>query len=76
MSEDKRYEFIDGEFFMVPSPNESHQRISRELEYALLSYVKKNKSGFVYDAPFDVVFLMKMLCSRILSMCRKNEKTL
>jgi Uma2 family endonuclease len=56
MSEDKRYELIEGEFFMVPSPNEHHQRISRELEYALLSYVKKNKSGFVYDAPFDVVF--------------------
>lgn len=55
MSEDKRYELIDGEFFMVPSPNEYHQRISRELEYALLGYVKKNTSGFVYDAPFDVV---------------------
>lgn len=56
MSEDKRYEIIEGEFFMVPSPNEHHQRISRELEYALLGYVKKNKSGFVYYAPFDVVF--------------------
>ncbi len=56
ISEDKRYELIEGEFFMVPSPNEHHQRISCELEYALLSYVKKNKSGFVYDAPFDVVF--------------------
>lgn len=56
MSEDKRYELIDGEFFMVPSPNEYHQRISRELGYALLGYVKKNKSGSVYYAPFDVVF--------------------
>lgn len=56
MSEDRRYELIEGEFFMVPPPNEYHQRISRELEYALLGYVKKNKSGFVYYAPFDVVF--------------------
>lgn len=56
MPEDKRYELIGGEFFMVPSPNEHHQRISRELEYVLLSYVKKNKSGFMYYAPFDVVF--------------------
>ncbi|MCF6155749.1 MAG: Uma2 family endonuclease [Candidatus Brocadia sp.] len=54
MSEDRRYELIEGEFFMVLSLNEYHQRISRELEYALLGYVKKNMSGFVYDAPFDV----------------------
>lgn len=50
MPEDKRYELIEGKLFMVPSPNEHHQRISRELEYSLLSYVKKNKSGFVYSA--------------------------
>lgn len=56
MPEDKRYELIEGEFFMVPSPNEYHQRISRELEYALMTFVKKRKSGFVYYAPFDVVF--------------------
>ena len=53
--EDKRYELMDGEFFVVPSPNEPHQRISAELEYVLQSYVKKQKTGFVYYAPFDVV---------------------
>lgn len=53
--EDKRYELMEGEFFVVPSPNESHQRISAELEYVLQSYVKKQKTGFVYYAPFDVV---------------------
>lgn len=56
MSEDKRYELIEGDFFMVPSPNEYHQRISRELGYILLSFVKKNKLGLIYYAPFDVVF--------------------
>lgn len=56
MPEDKRYELVEGEFFMVPSPNESHQGISAELGYALQSYVKKQKAGFVYYAPFDVVF--------------------
>lgn len=55
MPEDRRYELVEGEFFMVPSPNESHQRISAEIEYLLQSYVKKHKTGFVYDAPFDVV---------------------
>lgn len=56
MPEDKRYELIEGEFFMVPSPNEHHQHISGELEFALRSFVKKEGSGIVYDAPFDVVF--------------------
>lgn len=55
MPEDRRCELIEGEFAMVPSPNEHHQSISREIEYALLGFVKKNKSGFVYYAPFDVV---------------------
>lgn len=55
MPEDRRYELVEGEFFMVPSPNEPHQRISAEIEYLLQSYVKKRRTGFVYDAPFDVV---------------------
>ncbi|MGR3309287.1 MAG: Uma2 family endonuclease [Candidatus Brocadiales bacterium] len=56
MPEDKRYELIEGEFFMVPSPNESHQHVSGELGFILQSFVKKNKSGSIYYAPFDVVF--------------------
>lgn len=44
---------------MVPSPSEYHQRISTELEDALMTFVKKKKSGLVYYAPFDVVFSEK-----------------
>lgn len=56
MPEDKRYELIEGEFFMMPSPKEYHQRISGELGFILQSFVKKNKLGSIYYAPFDVVF--------------------
>ena len=56
LPEDKRYEIIDGELFMVPSPNEVHQRILLTLTTILLNYVKKNKIGYVYCAPFDVLF--------------------
>ena len=56
LPEDKRYEIIDGELFMVPSPNEVHQRILLTLTTILLNYVKKNKLGYVYCAPFDVLF--------------------
>ncbi|HHT9124785.1 MAG TPA: Uma2 family endonuclease [Candidatus Brocadiia bacterium] len=56
MPEEKRYELIEGEFFMIPSQNEYHQRISGELGFILYGFVKKNKLGSVYLAPFDVVF--------------------
>ena len=41
---------------MVPSPNEAHQRILLTLSTTLLNYVKKNKLGYIYCAPFDVLF--------------------
>ena len=56
LPENKRYEIIDGELFMVPSPNEAHQRILLTLTTILLNYVKKNKLGYIYCAPFDVLF--------------------
>ena len=53
--EDKRYEIINGEVSVVPSPGRSHQDVSRNLEFILWDFVKKNDLGFVYYAPFDVV---------------------
>jgi len=52
--DDKRYELIGGELFMTPSPITKHQRISRELAFALLQFAKKEKIGEVFYAPFDV----------------------
>lgn len=56
LPEGKRYEIIDGDLFMVPLPNESHQRILVTLTSIFLNHVKKNKLGSVYCAPFDVLF--------------------
>jgi Uma2 family endonuclease len=55
-SETRRYELIEGELIMVPSPNEYHQRISGKLEFILRAFVEDKNLGRVYDAPFDVVF--------------------
>lgn len=55
-SETERYELLEGELVMVPSPTEYHQRISGNLEFILRQFVRERDLGQVYDAPFDVVF--------------------
>lgn len=52
-----RYEILEGELVKEPSPNLLHQRISRELEFLLISYFKQtDPKGEVFDAPLDVTF--------------------
>lgn len=52
--EDERYELIEGELLRTPAPIPRHQRISRELEFELLRFVKANDLGEVIYAPCDV----------------------
>jgi len=53
-SETKRYELVEGELIMIPSPNEYHQRISGSLEFILWEFVQKRNLGRIYNAPLDV----------------------
>lgn len=55
LPEDKRYEIMEGELYVVPAPNEAHQRISRNLEYALMQYLETHPVGELYHAPFDII---------------------
>ncbi len=52
--EDERYELIEGELLMTPSPVPKHQRISGRLEFELRKFVTGNDRGEVFDAPCDV----------------------
>jgi Uma2 family endonuclease len=52
----KRYELIDGEVFVTPSPSEKHQRVLGNLFLSLSNCAKTRNLGRVYVAPFDVVF--------------------
>ena len=54
-SEMRRYELLEGELIMVPSPTTYHQSISGNLEHALRDFVRKHNLGFIYHAPLDVV---------------------
>lgn len=56
LPEDRRYEIIDGDLFMVPSPNANHQRTLANIFYIFSRHVRENDTGTVYCAPFDVLF--------------------
>jgi Uma2 family endonuclease len=49
-------ELINGSIYMSPVPSVSHQRILRELAFALSAFVKQNKMGEILFAPCDVYF--------------------
>ena len=50
----KRYEVINGELVMTPAPNIFHQTVTNNLEFAIRSFIKKNKIGKMFHAPVDV----------------------
>ena len=54
--DDERYELIEGDLFMTPSPKIDHQRISRKLEFRMERFVEENDLGEVFYAPCDVYF--------------------
>lgn len=54
--DDERYELIEAELIMNPSPITYHQWISRKIESELEKFVEEKKLGFVFDAPLDVYF--------------------
>ena len=51
-----RFEIIDGELCMTPSPNSRHQEISMNMAGIIWSFLKKNPIGKSFPAPYDVVF--------------------
>jgi len=50
-----RYEIIEGELFMTPSPSYTHQKVSRNIQFILMKYLEIKKTGEILSAPFDVI---------------------
>lgn len=50
-----RYEVIDGELFVTPSPSVAHQRAVLELAYLVGPYVRAHRIGEALISPADVV---------------------
>ena len=51
-----RYEYLDGEILVSPSPNLVHQRIVVRLTVLLEPFVRDNRLGELVVSPFDVRF--------------------
>lgn len=51
----RRYEILEGEIFVSPSPVTKHRRISRNLLALLHQHVRQHKLGEVLSAPTDVI---------------------
>lgn len=52
----KRFELIEGEVFMTPSPNTRHQRAVAKLLRRLADFTDEHDLGEVFIAPYDIVF--------------------
>jgi Uma2 family endonuclease len=51
-----RYEFLDGEILVTPSPNLAHQRLVLSLAVILKPFVRAQGLGELVISPFDVRF--------------------
>ena len=56
-----RYEVIDGDLCMTPSPNIRHQKISMNLSEIVRHFLRSNPLGEIFAAPCDVVFSQELL---------------
>ena len=54
--DDVRYQLIDGELILAPSPTDKHQVVSFQLAMALYQFVQRHDLGAVRVALLDVVF--------------------
>lgn len=55
INDGNRYEIIEGELVLTPSPGFIHQYIVSKIETIIKSLVEQNNSGTTLIAPFDVV---------------------
>jgi Uma2 family endonuclease len=51
----RRYEILDGELAVSPSPRTLHQRVAARLHFAMEAWLRQNRLGEIFIAPCDVI---------------------
>jgi Uma2 family endonuclease len=70
---DKRYEILDGELYVVPSPNTRHQRVLKKILSALIRQTEDKDLGECFAAPYDVILSEENVVQPdILFVCRER----
>jgi Uma2 family endonuclease len=54
-NDNQRYELMDGDLYVTPSPGTAHQRVSKRLQRLLETYFEGRRLGEVFNAPYDVI---------------------
>ena len=55
LTDDKRYEVINGRLYEMPVPGFEHQDISMRISVKIFIFLQKSDIGKVLSAPFDVI---------------------
>jgi Uma2 family endonuclease len=72
----KRFELIEGEVFMTPTPNTAHQRAVARLLRALADFADEHDLGEVFIAPYDIVFSKWTALEPDLLFIRKDRRSI
>lgn len=72
----KRFELIEGQVFMTPSPNTAHQRAVARLLRRLSDFADDHDLGEVFLAPYDIVFSKWTALEPDLLFIRKERRSI
>lgn len=51
----RRWEVIDGELELIPTPDPRHQTVSRRLQFELMRLLEEPGIAQIFDAPIDLI---------------------
>jgi Uma2 family endonuclease len=72
----QKYEILEGELYMTPSPNYLHQKISQSLEYFLYSHIRQHRRGILLHAPMDVIINESTVVQPDILFVREERRTI
>lgn len=71
-----RYEIIDGELIVSPSPTVTHQKVSKRLLHAIMLHVESTGAGIVFAAPLDLILSSTRVVQPDLVVIRPERRSL